>query len=376
MKKILALVLVLCMALAAIPAMAEEISGTWYMTLADVTLGTFVLNEDGTANVNLIGQEGTGSWSAEGDTLTVTVDGEAVDFTWDGTSYVTDMLPVPLTREPGKLTYGMVLGVLDPTAEGAEPLPEDITTADAMGIAMNFMTQMASLDTDGSNPDDTSVDTPDDLTKTDTPAADSALAVLRENAQVLESYSGYTAFVYLELENVTEAPVYISKAYLTLYDADGVELANEEYAMYTWGSRYLEPGEKTFIKLSCNLSSADKLASYAYVLETKEDDWYADGLLDVDSTELILPVNEWDFIYLKATVTNNTDAPVSKINVVLALTDADGNILDIVSESLSHELGAGSTITFVSWANNNVAKYCDANGIQPAAVEAYAYLDN
>ena len=145
MKKILALVLVLCMALAAIPAMAEDFSGSWYMTLADVTLGTFVLNEDGSANVNLIGEDSTGTWSAEGDTLTVTVDGEAVDFVWDGESFTTPLIPVPMTREAGKLTYNMVVGLMDPTAEGSEPLPEGMTEEEATEIAWAFIAAMASL---------------------------------------------------------------------------------------------------------------------------------------------------------------------------------------------------------------------------------------
>ena len=39
MKKLAALLLALCMMIAAIPALADGEAGTWYMTLADVTLG-------------------------------------------------------------------------------------------------------------------------------------------------------------------------------------------------------------------------------------------------------------------------------------------------------------------------------------------------
>ena len=47
MKKFLALTLVLCMALAAIPALAEtDFTGTWYLVTMGQTAGTFELNAD------------------------------------------------------------------------------------------------------------------------------------------------------------------------------------------------------------------------------------------------------------------------------------------------------------------------------------------
>ena len=48
MKKLTALLLALCMLLAVVPALGEDFSGTWYMVLEDVTVGTLELNADGT----------------------------------------------------------------------------------------------------------------------------------------------------------------------------------------------------------------------------------------------------------------------------------------------------------------------------------------
>ena len=87
MKKITALLLVLCMLLAAVPAMGEGPSGNWYMTLADVSLGYILLNEDGTANLNIASQtEITGTWTMDGDSVTITAEGEPLTFAYDGTS--------------------------------------------------------------------------------------------------------------------------------------------------------------------------------------------------------------------------------------------------------------------------------------------------
>ena len=73
MKKITALLLALCMLLAITPVLAEEgPGGNWYMSLADVTLGYILLNEDGTAIVNVASQEDiAGTWTADGNTVTI-----------------------------------------------------------------------------------------------------------------------------------------------------------------------------------------------------------------------------------------------------------------------------------------------------------------
>ena len=83
MKKITALLLALCMLLAVVPVLAEESpAGNWYMTLADVTLGYILLNEDGTAVMNIVSEEDiTGTWTADGTVVTITAAGQPRSFT-------------------------------------------------------------------------------------------------------------------------------------------------------------------------------------------------------------------------------------------------------------------------------------------------------
>ena len=87
MKKLISLVLILCMACMLIPAVAEEdVTGTWYlvevvtqgMTInpADMGMKSMVtLNADGTlkATMEMMGesQEQDGTWAQDGDTLTI-----------------------------------------------------------------------------------------------------------------------------------------------------------------------------------------------------------------------------------------------------------------------------------------------------------------
>ena len=90
MKKIVALFLVLCMALAAMPVLAEtDLSGTWYLIIADITCGAFELNADGSCEgaFAVSGQEQklTGTWSAEGNEVILTIGDEPLPLIFDGT---------------------------------------------------------------------------------------------------------------------------------------------------------------------------------------------------------------------------------------------------------------------------------------------------
>jgi len=95
MRKILSLVLALCMALALVPALAEsaELTGAWYAatmsqgetTLELAALGmqmTLTLNEDGTATMDMSGEDlKEGTWKATDTGVDVTIDGSTVSGT-------------------------------------------------------------------------------------------------------------------------------------------------------------------------------------------------------------------------------------------------------------------------------------------------------
>ena len=78
---------------------------------------------------------------------------------------------------------------------------------------------------------------------------------------------------------------------------------------------------------------------------------------------------------MKATVVNDTGALLPGLNVIFILEDAEGNLLDVRSEMIyRHELGVDSSITMYTSVDSKVADYLSANGIEPAAVEAYAWV--
>ena len=143
MKKIAALLLVLCMLLTAIPALGEGPSGNWYMTLADVSLGYILLNEDGTANLNIASQvEATGTWTVDGDNVTITAEGEPLTFVYDGTSLKSDVFPLSLGREEGRLPMNVIVSMM--SGEEFE-LPEGMTEDDVRTIGMNFIAEYSRI---------------------------------------------------------------------------------------------------------------------------------------------------------------------------------------------------------------------------------------
>jgi len=92
MKKVLSVVLALCLlaGLAAAAAAEEELTGAWYAkemgdgeTMTDISAYgmaiVLTLNEDGTASMDTgDGDVSEGTWTAEGAEVTVTIDGEPV----------------------------------------------------------------------------------------------------------------------------------------------------------------------------------------------------------------------------------------------------------------------------------------------------------
>ena len=143
MKKLTALLLALCMMIAAVSALAESAVGSWYMTLADVTMGSIVLNEDGTAVFNMIGsEEMTGTWTEEENAVTVTIQNDPLTFAYDGTTLSSEQFPLPLAREEGKLAMDLLTKVMN---NEEHELPEGMTEEDLTTMVMNFLGEFTNL---------------------------------------------------------------------------------------------------------------------------------------------------------------------------------------------------------------------------------------
>lgn len=89
MKKIFAMMLALCMMLAAIPVLAEtDFTGTWHLNMVGLTCATFELKADGTCEGTSAAsteKKLSGTWTAEENAVTLTIGEQPLGLLFDGT---------------------------------------------------------------------------------------------------------------------------------------------------------------------------------------------------------------------------------------------------------------------------------------------------
>ena len=368
MKKLTVMLLALCMLMAVVPALGEDASGIWYITLADVTLGSLQLNEDGTVEAQLPGTDPyTGNWSADGNKVTIEIQGAPMDFSFDGTTLSSEEFPLPVGREPGRVSMELIQKMMN----GEEyELPEGMTQIDLAAIALEFAAEYQRIMSafSGSTGSDTSAATP-----TEAPA-EPELTILQENFMVTESYSGFRGIYIAKVQNNTEAPFFITGGTMQLKDADGSVVGESKYPS-TCGSKYLEPGEISFISIQADLSENIEVTMEKTIEVRADYNSNTDKALTITGIEL-RKGGEYTSDSMRVTVTNDTGAPLSGLEVIFVLEDAEGNLLQLSSDMIyRHELADGSTITMVYDVDSRVADYCKANGIEPVNVEACAWQE-
>ena len=203
------------------------------------------------------------------------------------------------------------------------------------------------------------------------------LSVEKENFYVTSGWSIYgTAFA--KVTNTGDAPIAINTGLLEIYNAEGDALTSTDY--YSDPARYLQPGEYTYVKIYDEIESIEEpseATSYMLNITGKEESYYVTqrfpctATYEPDSGDGYL---SYDCLY--ATFTNDTDETVYGINVVIALLDAEGNILYVTTDGLYSSIGLapGSSVTFCEYIDSDFVEYFEKNGLQPATVDSIAYV--
>ena len=199
------------------------------------------------------------------------------------------------------------------------------------------------------------------------------LTVDQENFHVVSNYGTY-GYAYAKVTNVGDKAIKVNAGVLEIYDEAGDVLTSSDYLSAY--AEYLEPGDYTYVKMYSEITTG-KAADYALTLTGKSDTSKRTLRLPVE-TDLQLDIKDgWlTYNYMYATVTNNTDKPLYGIRVVLALLDAEGNILDIEDENMYDDkaLTPGSSMIVRKDISSTFMDYYKANGIVPASVDAIAYV--
>lgn len=381
MKKLTALLLALCMLLAVVPALGEDLSGTWYMVVEDVNIGTLELNADGafSMTVQASGEANTveGTWEATDAGMTLTANGDPAEAIYDaeaGTLTIAEF-PIPMQREKGKYEVQLMIDVL--TMKEDIEFPEGVTQLEASTAALKFIAKLNELEgtiegtgtgtgtEDGGTPDATKA-----------PAGEAEADILAENFIITKSYSGFTGRYIAKLQNNTDAPFFITDGSMQLTDKNG-KVVGEAKWLYPTASKYLEPGEITFVSLQADLDEEVEVDVAKHVVVKSESYSNTDYAVPVENPTFVRGKSEYDSDTMRVIVVNDTDEYLPGIEAVFVLEDADGKPLYMTTESLyRYELGPHSSIALVSSVDNHVLDYCAQNGIEPAAVEVYAWVEN
>ncbi len=205
------------------------------------------------------------------------------------------------------------------------------------------------------------------------------LNVVQENFYVLDSFKTY-AYTFAKVQNVGNKPIAVNAGVMEVYDANGDVITSSDYLSRY--ARVLQPDEYTYVSIFKDIEDPENVVKpYDYMLTVT-------GKTDDKSTTVRFPVepklslNEdegWrKTSYMYATVTNNTDEIQYNISVVLALLDAEGNILCVENDNLyrQHGLTPGSSFVVRQEISSSFMEYYEANGIVPAAMDAIAYIDD
>ena len=379
MKKLTALLLALCMLLAVVPALGEDFSGTWYMVLEDVNVGTLEMNADGTFSLTVqAGEEANsieGTWEATDAGVTLTANGDPAEALYDaeaGTLTIAK-LPIPMQREKGKYEVQLMMDVLDVSKANEVELPEGVTYLDAATTALAFVMKLNELKgilegtgtgtgtEDGGAPD-----------ATEAPAGGTGVDILAENFVVTESYSGYDGTYIAKVQNNTGSPLWLTGGSLVVKDASGNLVGTREY-LSTCGSKYLEPGEISIATMQVELE-ADGEYTYEKVIKAEAKSWSGPDAA-VTVTDPAYVEGKYDSKLLQATVTNDTEQNLPDVEIAFLLSDENGLPLALVTNTLYNtELCPNSSLVVKSNVYTKVAEYFAAKSIIPA-VEAFAWVE-
>ena len=382
MKKWIAMLLMVCLLAAAVPALGEEdYTGNWYMTVADVSLASMTLNADGSVEFNMA-EQGTmnGTWTTGEGKITVTIDGDGLDFTYeDGKLTAAGFFPVPFVREEGKINSELIGKMM---SGEAYDIPEGMTEEEMMAIAMNSMAEYQAILAEQAGDDTTETTTE---TTVETPVADAGepvtedaplvVSILNENFLVYQVYGGLKGYYYAKIQNNTETPYFVNGGTFVLTDADGNAVGEELKYPNSRGSRYLEPGEISFISFRVDIPEDLENPNYYAVIKAEKDTYSSkDYAVTVSSTEI--GTDRYGNPAMKAAITNTTDEFLPGINVIIAMEDAEGKVIWLREESLyNYELGPNSTIKLTGSIDSDALEYFTSAGIVPTTVEAYAYVE-
>ena len=203
------------------------------------------------------------------------------------------------------------------------------------------------------------------------------MTVQQENFHVVDSYGVY-GYGFARVENTGDKPVVFSAGLLEIYDANGDTLTSTDYISYY--PDVLQPGDVGYIFSYDSVDDAesiDDVDDYMLTVTGKSTDNEVVRYPATGSFQENVQISEYSSAnYISAEITNDTDETVYDMDVVIALLDAEGNIM-MVENNAFYNVGVtpGSTITYRREVYDSWYEAWAREGLTPAQVEVIAFTE-
>lgn len=200
----------------------------------------------------------------------------------------------------------------------------------------------------------------------------------QENLVVVPYYDTYFyGYVFAEVTNSGDKPVEFSNGLMELFDADGNSLSSTD--LYYCYPPVLQPGETGYVYGYSYVDTASGGQISDFMLSVTGQGTISQTVTRVEAAARFEAVED-DYYgasdYLVAEVKNTLDTPLTDFEIVFALRDDAGNLIDVISSYFSgYNVGImpGSSVEFRYQIGSDIATYMQDNGIEPGTVDVVAY---
>ena len=202
------------------------------------------------------------------------------------------------------------------------------------------------------------------------------LTITHKNFMVVESYSTY-GYLFARVENTGDAPIAIGNGALAIFDTnDGIMETSDYVSAYPYNA-ILNPGESVYIRdwavLDDGVTAAD-IGDWKFSIKPYDYEGSAITRIPCEVTASLNGSDSYDN-YIYVTFTAPEGDVIYDAGVVVALFDANGNIIFANNDTADCGVHGGSTVTVKVYVDTDIVEHFEKNNIAPATVDAYVYFE-
>ncbi|MDR1569660.1 MAG: hypothetical protein LBS72_04140 [Oscillospiraceae bacterium] len=201
--------------------------------------------------------------------------------------------------------------------------------------------------------------------------------VTKETFYVVPYLSRYAGTVYGEITNTGDKPVVIDSGVYELFDVDGEAVASS--SIYSVYPKIIEPGDQAYFYITEDVegsTSSGDIDDYSVTIIGKSTSNEYKYLPVVATFSEGLEYNKSRIYNYKVSVENSTDSVQYNIEMVVALFDADGNLLYVDKDS-AYGVGVfpGSKIEFKGEISSSIQNQLNASHTEVDTIVSIAWVD-